>query len=156
VPVKNLIRDERGSAVVIALLLVVLLLLLGVTLLATSDTENAIAANDQWAEGAFQAAEAAVQASMDALDVGVTDQVVPETPIVDAFAYRSGGRNDAEPQPPALVGEMNEAGYAVGVTTGYVSSGYVFQIYQIQGTGTGPRNTQREVEVQVELGPVEP
>ena len=140
---------------VISLLLVVLLFLLGATLLATSETENAIAANDQWSEGAFQAADAAVQVSIDGLDIGTTNQVVEETEIGDVFAFRSGGRDDTEAQPPNLVGEIPEAGYAVGTSTGYSSSGYVFQIYQIQGTGTGPRNTEREVEVQVELGPVE-
>jgi hypothetical protein len=147
---------ERGSAVVIAMLLVVLLFLLGVALLATSETESAIAANDQWAEGAFQAADAAVQVSIDRLDVGSTDQTVEATALGEVFAYRSGGRDDTEAQPPNLVAELPEAGYAVGTTTGYNSSGYVFQVYEIQGTGTGPRNTEREVEVQVELGPVEP
>ena len=65
------------------------------------------------------------------------------------------GSGAAYPHGPYLVGEIPEAGYAVGTSTGYSSSGYVFQIYQIQGTGIGPRNTEREVEVQVELGPVE-
>ena len=57
-------------------------------------------------------------------------------------------------QAPALVGTIPGTGYAVGSSTGYNPSGYVFQVYQVNGTGMGPRNAVREVEVQVEIGPV--
>jgi hypothetical protein len=147
-------RGEVGSAMIIALLLTVLLLSLGVALLSMSETESVIAANDQWSEGAFQAAEAAVQVSLDQLAVGSTDGVVDETELGQWFSFRSGGRDADDPQPPQLIGVTPAAGYTMGSETGYGGSSYYFLIYQINGTGTGPRNTQREVEVQVELGPV--
>jgi len=147
---------EQGAALIVALLLMVLLFSLGASLLAVSETENEIAANDQWSEGAFGAAEAAVQVALDQLtrDEESADEVVDVTGIGDSYSYRSGGRNDAEPQPPELVGTTPATGYSYGSTTGYTSSGYVFRIYQINGTGNGPRNARREVEVQVEIGPV--
>jgi Tfp pilus assembly protein PilX len=145
---------ERGSALIVVLMVTMLLMLLGVGLLATSETELLIAANDHWSEGAFQAAEAAVQLAVDQLDVGNADDVIEVTPLGDAFAFRSGGRDDDEPQPPEMVGTAPAPGYAVTEGTGYNPSGYVFAMYRVQGTGIGPRNTEREVEVQVQVGPV--
>jgi hypothetical protein len=154
------LRDEkdqsgqRGSAMIIVLLMTMLMLLLGAGLLATSETELSIAANDHWSEGAFQAAEAAVQVSIDQLDIGATNLVVNDTQIGEMFSFRSGGREDDAPQPPQLVGLAPAAGYTVDSSSSYDSTSYVFEIYRIQGTGTGPRNTTREVEVRVEMGPV--
>ncbi len=147
-------RSERGSALVIALLISLLLFSLGLALLAVSETENLIAANDHFAEGAFQAAEASVQVALDQIDIGATDLTVPETEIGNGFVFRSGRRDDIAPQPPQLVTRTPGAGFAVGSSTGYNAAGYSFEVYEITGTGTGPRNTEREVEVQVELGPV--
>ena len=146
---------ERGSTLIIVLLVTLLLLLLGVVLLGTSETESEIAANDYWAEGAFQAAEAAVQVAVDGLDAANVTQVVDVQPIGDLFEYRSGGRAAADPQPPQFVDTVAAPGYAISEGSGYVSSGYAHAVYQVNGTGTGPRNTEREVEVQVEIGPVQ-
>ena len=147
-------NNESGMAVVIAMLLMVLLLLMGSALLTMSTTESAIAANDQWSEGAFQAADASIQMSIDRLSVGSSDQVVEETELGDFYTFRSGGRDDTEPQPPVLTGTDNGEGYSVDETTGYNSSQYVFETYVINGTGTGPRNAERQIEVQVRLGPI--
>ena len=146
---------ERGSTLVIVLLVTLLLLLLGTVLLGTSETESAIAVNDYWSEGAFQAAEAAVHVAVDGLDAVNSNQVVDVQPIGDLFQYRSGGRADSEPQPPQFVDTVAAPGYAVADGSGYSSSGYARAVYQINGTGMGPRNTEREVEVQVEIGPVQ-
>ncbi|MCP3982305.1 MAG: hypothetical protein GY716_23630 [bacterium] len=148
-------RGERGSALVIALMVTVLLFVLGAALLATSDTETLIAANDQWSEGAFQAADAAVQVAVDQLDVDNTTAVVSETTIGDVFVFKSGGRDDSSPQPPELMGTAPAAGYTVAQSTGYNNEGYSFAVYRISGTGTGPRNTEREVEVEVVIGPIQ-
>ncbi len=147
-------RDETGSAMIIGLLVTLLLFLLGTALLGLSETESQIAANDQYAEGAFQAAEAAVQVALDQLSVSNTDGVIDETDIGGSFAFRSGGREDGAPQPPQLVTEAPGRGFALTTSTGYNRSGYSFQVYAINGTGTGPQNTTRQVEVQVEVGPV--
>ena len=145
---------ERGSALIVVLLITVLLLLLGVSLMATSETEMVIAANDHWSEGAFQAAEAAVQVTVDQLDVNNQSVVVNETEIGDSFVFRSGKREDTSAQPPAVLGVEPGSGYSVAESTGYAPSGYGFGIFQVNGTGNGPRNTEREVEVLVRLGPI--
>jgi Tfp pilus assembly protein PilX len=148
-------RGERGSALIITVLLLSLLLMLGTGLLATATVESKIEANDRWSEGAFYAAESAVQSSIDLLMQGpASAAVVASTPLGQDYTYRTGRRADTSAQPPTLIGTVNAPNYSTGSSTGYGMSGFVFQIYQVNGTGLGPRNSQREIEVQVEIGPV--
>jgi Tfp pilus assembly protein PilX len=147
---------ERGSALVVTLLVMVLLLLLGSALLTAADIETHIAANDRWAEAAFFAAEAGVETAIDKIgvDQAVSQQAVPVTSIGDGFSFRSGRRTDTTAQPITFVRSSTAAGFALGAGTGYTGAGYVYETYQINATGMGPRDTQREVEVQVEFGPI--
>jgi hypothetical protein len=148
-------HKEKGAALVIALLLMVLLVCMGTALLGMSEAESQIAANDQWSEAAFQAADAAVQVGLDQLSVANTGLTVPETTISGNIVYRSGGRDDTTPQAPVFQTTTTASGYSLAASTGYNSGGYAFRIYRVNGTGTGPRNTAREVEVEVALGPFE-
>jgi len=152
---KETAGSETGSVLVVALLLMVLLFTLGAALLTMAETEGVIAANDVWSEGSFYAAEAAVQTAIDQITVDpvASAQPVPVTTIGDDYTYRTGGRDDASAQPPQVVQSVGGAGFALGSSTGYNSSGFVFDVYQINGTGMGPRSAMREVEVQVEYGP---
>lgn len=149
-------EGEEGAVLIIALMVMILLLTLGATLLTVSDDEAVIAANDQWSEGVFYAAEAAVQKAIDSFPEGLaTDPpAVPVSSITSGYTYRTGHRTDSSPQAPQLVGTVRRSGYAVGQTSGYQSGGYVFYIYRINGTGLGPKNSVREVEVEIEYGPV--
>jgi Tfp pilus assembly protein PilX len=147
---------EAGSVLVIALLLMVLLSLLGLTLLTVAATEHTVAFNGLWSEGALTAAEAGVNRGLNQLNANATTSIQPiaTTSITSPYAFRSGHRNDTAPQPLAFVGTRTEAGYSLAVGTGYNPAGYAFHTYQINATGTGPRNAQREVEVRAEYGPV--
>ena len=140
----------------IALLLMVLLSLLGLTLLTVAATEHTVAFNGLWSEGALTAAEAGVNRGLNQLSANAATSIQPiaTTSIASPYAFRSGHRNDTAPQPLAFVGTRTEAGYSIAVGTGYNPAGYVFHTYQINATGTGPRNAQREVEVRAEYGPV--
>jgi hypothetical protein len=149
-------EHERGSALVVALLLMVLLFTLGAALFTMAETEGVIAANDVWAEGSFYAAEAAVQEAVDQItdDRATLELVVDSSPIGGDYTYRSGGQDDTTPQPPQFVDIVQRAGFAIGGGTGYNPTSFNFAIYRINGTGTGPRSAVREVEVQIELGPM--
>jgi hypothetical protein len=142
---------ERGSVLIVALLLMVLLFTLGAALLTMAETEGFIAANDVWSEGSFYAAEAAVQEAIDRLPGNIA--AVPVTTLGQDYTYRTGGRDDASAQPVQIVQTVNGAGFSVSSSAGYNSTGFVFDVYQINGTGMGPRSAMREVEVQVEYGP---
>ncbi len=153
---RSLARRESGSVLIIALLLMVLLSLLGVTLLTVAATEHGVAYNGHWSEGALHAAEAGVNRGLNQLTANAQTsiQAIASTGIGIVYTYRSGHRTDNAPQPLEFVGSRVEEGYSIAVGTGYNPSGYAFHTYQINATGTGPRNARREVEVRAEYGPV--
>jgi Tfp pilus assembly protein PilX len=148
-------RNDKGSVLLMALFVLIILSLLGFVLLTFSGMESGIASNGLWAEGAFNAAEAGVQKGMDQLSAVPTTsiQTIPVTTIGGSYSYRSGRRTDTAAQPLQFISTKNEAGYSLEMGTGYNNAGYIFYIYQINATGSGPLNAQREVEVQAEYGP---
>jgi Tfp pilus assembly protein PilX len=152
---KNQSKDEKGSVLLMALFVLIILSLLGFVLITSSNTESSVAINGLWAEGAFNAAEAGVHTGIDQLSANPTTSIVavPVTNIGDSYSYRSGRRTDTAPQPLQFIRTQSEAGYSLENGTGYNSAGYAFLIYQINATGAGPLNAQREVEVQAEYGP---
>jgi hypothetical protein len=152
-------RNQRGSVLMIALFVLIVLSLLGVALLSLSGTESNIAYNQLWTEGAFAAAESGVQTGLNQLsaNTATSTAAIPVTAIgtgIYTYQFRSGRRADAGPQPLQFRGTRVESGYSIAIGTGYNPSGYVFNSYQINSTGSGPKNAQREVEALVEYGPV--
>ena len=150
-------RGERGTILVVALMVMVLLFLLGTTLLGVSGDEKIIAANDEWAESTFFAAEAATQEALNQVtDANVeAPPAVAVTTINQRYTFRSGRRTDTSPQPPTFLGRSTRPGFSIGSTAPYSPSPrFWFYTYTVNGTGFGPRNTTREVEVQLEYGPV--
>lgn len=156
-------KGERGSVMLVALLVMVVLSLLGVAFMMLSNSETVVAGNALWSEGSFYAAEAGVQTGIDQISENLTTStaVIEETTIGGSdgqgdvtYSFRSGSRTDTSAQPIEFIGTQTAAGYSVESGTGYNPGGYDFYVYQINVTGTGPRNTQREVEVQAEFGPV--
>jgi hypothetical protein len=149
-------RSEHGSALVISMALLLLLVVLGASLLALSGVENNISHNDLWSEGALQAAEAGTYTGIEQLqfDREAAVQPVAETPIGEDYSFRSGGRLAPTAEPLTFLGHQREAGFGIGVGTGYNPSGYAFARYRINATGIGPRNTRREVEALASYGPV--
>ena len=138
--------------------------LLGVALLTLSGTEQNIAYNALWTEGAFAAAEAGIQTGLNQLsaNAATATQKIPNdgTNYVAigtgtyTYQFRSGPKTATAPQDLTFKGTRVETGYSIAVGTGYNPSGYAFHSYQINTTGKGPKNAQRELEVLAEYGPV--
>lgn len=152
-------RNQRGSVIMIALLVMIVLSLLGVALLTLSGTEHNIAYNALWFEGAFAAADAGVQTGLSQLSANATTSIaaIPVTAIgtgTYTYQFRSGHRTDPGPEPLVFMGTRVATGYSLAIGTGYNPSGYAFYSYRINATGSGPHNAQREVEVLAEYGPV--
>ena len=142
----------------IGLLLMVLLSLLGITLLTVAATEHTVAFNGLWSDGALMAAEGGVNMGINQLsaNAATSTQAIPVTQIPAGqgpYQFRSGTRTSGV-QDLQFISSRTEAGYSIAVGTGYNRSGYVFDTYRINATGTGPRLAVREVEVQAEYGPV--
>jgi len=152
-------RNDRGSILMIAMLVMLALSLLGSALLSLSAIEYNMAYNGLWAEGAFSAAEAGIQTGINQLspNPAIATQAVPVTAIgtgIYTYQFRSGQGTDPGPQPQVFRGSRIERGYNIAIGTGYNPSGYGFHSYQIDATGTGPRSSMRELEVLAEYGPV--
>lgn len=149
-------HGERGTAFVTALLLTALLLVLAMALLAIAGDETGISANEAWSEGAFYAAEACVQTAVDQIgpDATTSLQAVPVTTISQGYTFRTGRRSDTSPQAVRFVQAMPAPGFGLGGGTGYNSVGFLYETYELDATGLGPRNAQREIQVQVNYGPV--
>ena len=141
-------KREAGSVLIVALLLMVLLSLLGVTLLTLSATEHSVSYNALWSEGAMMAAEAGVNQGVNNLSANADASVavINDTGIGPVYNYRSGKKTDPGPTAPVYLYDRAEEGYDL--------SKWRFPVYQINATGSGPRNARREVEVQAEYGPV--
>lgn len=149
-------KNERGSALVLVMLLLVLFMALGMAILSAALVENAVGTNDEWFEGALYAAEAGVATGVVQVGGDIDDSIaaIPSSRLDERYTFRSGGRADATPQPLTYRGAGRSSGYSSGLGTGYNPSGYLFMQYQVNATGSAPRNIDREVESLVEYGPV--
>ncbi len=149
-------RDEGGMVLVLSLLAMVVLSLLGVALLTMSGSETFVSYRTVYREGAFYSAEGGIHIGLDQVSANTvtSTQAIPLRTIGGNYTYRSGRRSDPGPQPLQFVGTRPGPGYSIAVGTGYNPAGYIFYNYQINATGTGPRNAQREVEVLAAFGPV--
>ncbi len=148
--------SEAGSVLMIALFVMIIISLLGTALLTLSGVEHNIAHNGVWTEGAFSAAEAGVNVGISHISPiqATAEQAIPVTSIGSNYSYRSGRKTDSGAQPLEFKGQRIEPGYNIAIGTGFNRRGYSFYSYQINATGTGPRNAQREAEVLAEYGPV--
>ena len=100
------------------------------------------------AEGGVNRGVNQISANADASAARFPDSDDPNASIGigPAYAYRSGKKTDPGPTAPVYLYDRVEEGYDL--------SKWRFPVYQINATGSGPRNARREVEVQAEYGPV--
>ncbi len=117
-------RTQRGAALVVGLLLLVVLTLLAIAGMNTASTELVMSGNEQFREGAFQAAETGIERTVAVLDtippgskpVEKTETLSPNTSYTTTTTYR---------------GE--------GVVPGF-SQKFVGYYYDVQSTGRSVRN----------------
>lgn len=150
---ETILKNDKGISLVVVILIMVLLLsITGAGLIFSGTglrTTGAFRAGTQ----AFYAAETGVSAAINQLP---STTPVDSGPPVGGVAYRSGRRGDAGPQPISQPGpSISRSGYASdsGTTTYNADTGWRFDPYQINITGTGPIGAAREIEVQAEYGP---
>jgi Tfp pilus assembly protein PilX len=133
------VRDQRGVALVIALVLLLVLTLLGISSMSSTFFETKISGDERFGNAAFYASRGGVE-------VGIR-----RLPNVAAYsgstgsdqAYRSGRMIDATPKPSVDLGPMVRPGFE---TT------WEFRRFQVNAVGESFAAT-RETEVQVSYGP---
>ena len=136
------VGNERGIAMVIALLLMLVVTLLGINAISTSIYETNISGNERTGADAFYAAEAGVQVGLDRLPgtgaVGVTK--VGQ----DSYSWTGSPGDKGSPKTIAYLGTMLRTGY---------DATWGFKRFQVNASGES-LGSVKEVEVQATYGPI--
>jgi hypothetical protein len=144
------IANDRGSALVVALLVLVLLTLIGISATTTSTIEVQMAGSEKVYDMAFYAAESGWQTSLNWLDAqypGVTHNLGLDEES-ETFMQEKYGTPDF-----IVLAEDNNTEYSVTiefvgtrVVPGYATNFRRFN-YEVDSTGIGPGNARSKVRV---------
>ena len=132
------LKDQKGIALIVAMLLLLVLTLIGIGSVSSSFFETKISGNSRFGEEAFYAAKGGAE-----LGVSQLPNTAPFSGSIGDETYRSGKMTDSGPQPIQDLGLMGRQGY---------DSNWAFRRYQVNGTGQS-FGAQKEIEVQISVGP---
>jgi len=145
-------NNEKGSALILALLVLVLLTLMGISATTTSTVGVQMAGSEKFYEMAFYSAESGWQRALNWLDgryPGVTDNLVSNGTDFDVVA---GSLEEADAVGITLA-QDNKTEYLLKIqftgtapVPGYGTSFRRFN-YRVNSVGVGPGNARSEVEV---------
>jgi Tfp pilus assembly protein PilX len=132
-------RDQKGVALIVALIMLLVLTLIGMSSITSTFFESKISGNDRFGTAAFYASKGGV-------DVGIN-----RLPNITAYSgnigsdevYRSGKMTPSTPQDSINLGVMGKSGYDVI---------WEFRRFQVNATGES-FGAMKEIEVQVNYGP---
>ncbi len=132
-------KDQKGVALVVALIMLLVLTLIGMSSISSSFYETKISGNDRFGAAAFYAAKGGVEMGINRLP----DTSAYSGNIGSDEAYRSGRMTPGNPQPLIYLGAMAKSGY---------DAMWEFRRFQINSTGQS-FGAVKEIEVQVSMGP---
>lgn len=154
------LRGEQGITLVAVLMVMAILLsIIGAGLL-FSGVNTKMTANYQLGTKAFYAADTGINAALSQLSENTTTSTAAMTGTIDGnLGYRSGSRTATSAQAMVFKGTVDKPGYRLNRGSGYNTSGYTYNQYQLNMTGTyttawGTEVAGREVEAQALFGPV--
>lgn len=144
---KNILINNKGVALVIALLMLLVLTIIGIASVSTTIFEANIAGNERVGVDAFYTSEAGSQ-------VGVS-KLPDSTPIAktklqdDSYYWGGGPADEGSPRGAKSLGMFMAPGYEA------TSPGWGFTRYQVNATGKSFGGL-KEIEVQASYGPFSP
>ena len=139
---RNILRNERGVALIIALMMLLILTFIGISSISTTTFETNISGNERVGTVAFYASEAIFQIGLNQLP---KTEPIPRTNIGEnSFGWSGTAKDKGSPTGLTSFGLHPKAGY---------DSSWAFRRYQINATGESFLAT-KEVEVQVSYGPI--
>jgi Tfp pilus assembly protein PilX len=136
---RSMWKDQKGVALVVALIMLLVLTLIGMNSISSSYYETKISGNDRFGTAAFYAAKGGVEVGINRLP----DTSAYSGNIGTDETYRSGKMTDGNPQSLFYLGAMARPGYDVM---------WEFRRFQINATGQS-FGAAKEIEVQVSMGP---
>ena len=133
------LRNQKGMALVVALLILLVLTLIGVSSIGSTITETKLSGTERAESSAFYAAGGGAEVGFNQL------------PSIDLYSgtvgsegrYRSGEMTASGPQPLKSLGPMAKGGF---------ETVWEFKRFQVNSTGESS-GTRREIELQVSVGP---
>ena len=135
----SILRNERGVALVIALIMLIVLTLIGIASISTSVFEAKISGNERIGSAAFYSASGGVEVGIDR----IPDTNAYSGKIGNDESYRSGPMTATSPQPLKNLGKFFKPGF---------DSTWGFKRFQINATGES-FGARKEIEVQALQGP---
>jgi type IV pilus assembly protein PilX len=138
---RNILRNRKGVALIIALIMLLILTFIGISAISTTTFETNISGNERVGTAAFYASEAVFQKGL--------DQLPDTTPIartqIGEDSYGWSGRSTDKESPKDLInlGLHSRAGF---------DSSWAFKRFQVNATGESSSAT-KEIETQVSYGP---
>ena len=137
----TIFKNQRGVALILALIMLIVLTLIGLNSIGTSIFETKISGNERFSSSAFYAAEGGLEVGINQ----IPDLTAYSGNIGPDVTYRSGSITDSSAQPSKNLGLALRPGY---------ESTWEFKRYQVRATGSS-FGAQKEVEAQILLGPYE-
>jgi hypothetical protein len=138
---RNTLREKKGIAIIIALLMLLVLTLIGISSITTTNFETNLSGNDRLNTDAFYAAEAGIQVGVNQIP---DTNPIQKTELKKDSYYWSGRANDkGDPKSLKSLGLHPMAGF---------DSSWAFKRFQVNSTGESFGAT-KEIEVQVSYGP---
>ncbi len=136
----GILRNKKGVALVIALIILLILTLIGISAINTTTFETALTGNERAGTAAFYASEAILDVALDRLP-DVTQ--IPRTEIGKDSYGRTGRLDDKNSTGFTSFGSYSKEGY---------DASWTFNRYQINAIGES-FGAMKEVETQVTYGP---
>jgi len=133
------LKNEKGVALVIALIMLIILTFIGISSISSSVFETKISGNERVGSSAFYAAEGGVYVGISR----IPDITAYSGTIGSDESYRSGRLTDSSPQPQKNLGVMLKPGF---------DTTWEFKRFQVNATGES-FGAKKEIEVQVSQGP---
>jgi len=138
---RNTLREKKGIAIIIALLMLLVLTLIGISSITTTNFETNLSGNERLNTDAFYAAEAGIQVGINQIP---DTNPIQKTELKENSYYWSGRANDkGDPKSLKSLGLYPMAGF---------DSSWAFKRFQVNSTGESFGAT-KEIEVQVSYGP---
>ena len=139
----DILRGERGFALIIALLVLLVLTLIGISAINTTTFETSISGNERVGTDAFYAAEAGIQIGLNQLPD--TKRIDVTAIGKDSYCWSGSPLDKSSPQSLKSLGL-----YPPPIGTD--PSVWEFKRFQVDTTGLSFKAT-KEIEVQVRYGP---
>ena len=138
---KNILINEKGVALIIALMMLLILTLIGISAISTTTFETNISGNERVGTDAFYASEAGIQIGLNQLP---DTKPIPVTAIgADSSCWSGSPQDKSSPQSLKTLGLYPKPGFDVS---------WSFKRFQVDTTGSSFK-AMKELEVQARFGP---